>query len=82
MRDAEENTPPPFTVYAVGVCHASVCTSLGDADAEYETNAAHPTFIASRWVISGEDFPDGTKNGTPCHDAPDRMPGPPAPARW
>lgn len=57
-----------FTVYAEGLCMASVCTSLSDEDA---TERMPATGISSRWQIADEPFRDGTPNGSPCPDNPD-----------
>lgn len=60
-----------FVPYAVGVCAASVCTSLHPEDAEQRLNQEHPTGIASRWALAaGEDFRTGEVNGMQCPDNP------------
>lgn len=82
-----ENPPPPvescvptelvpdreFTVYAAGVCGASVCTSLADRDEiEQRMNAEHPSGTESGWKISDEDFarPKPAPNPNPCEQSP------------
>jgi hypothetical protein len=63
---------PAFTAYAVGLCSASVCTSLPDEEAAERLNAGHPTGISSRWEVAEEPtFADGTPNPQPCHDHPE-----------
>lgn len=60
-----------FTAYAVGVCYASVCTSLSDAEATAWLNTQHPTGIASPWSIAREEFHNGDPNGRPCDRHPE-----------
>lgn len=60
-----------FTAYAVGLCSASVCTSLPDEAATARLNGEHPTGIASCWQIADEKtFADGSPHPQPCHDNP------------
>lgn len=60
---------PEFTAYAVGLCAASVCTSLDDEQATARINAERPTGVAP-WTISPDaTFADGTStNPMPCPD--------------
>lgn len=80
-REVESVPPPPaesrlareFTVYAAGVCGASVCTSLADRDEiEQRMNAEHPSGTESGWKISDEDFarPEPAPNPSPCEHSP------------
>jgi hypothetical protein len=68
-----EETPGAFTAYAVGVCNASVCTSLSDEEATFQLNLQHWTGIGAPWQISDDThFADGTHtNPCPCEDQPD-----------
>lgn len=55
-----------FECYTWGLCQASACTSLTDVkNIEFNMNAAVPTGISSRWVISDKPFKTGEPN--PCH---------------
>lgn len=61
-----------FTAYAVGVCNASVCTSLSDDEATARLNLEHPTGIGPWFVAADSHFADGTHtNPCPCEDKPD-----------
>lgn len=60
-----------FVAYAVGICAASVCTSLQPDEAEQRLNQEHPTGIASRWTLAvDENFRTGEENGMKCPDHP------------
>jgi hypothetical protein len=58
-----------FEAYAVGICAASVCTSLPVAKAAARLNAECPTGVGP-WRISSEDFKGGQPNPCPCDRAP------------
>lgn len=61
-----------FTVYAQGICMASVCSSLPAEDIAWRMNDEEPTGIASRWVLSKEPtFSTGEPNPTPCNCNPE-----------
>lgn len=60
-----------FTVTAVGLCAAAVCTSLTNDEATGRLNTAHPTGISSRWELADKPFPNGDPNPGPCPDHPD-----------
>lgn len=60
-----------FAAYAVGLCSASVCTSLPDSQATDRLNGTHPTGIASAWEIANEPFANGDANPRPCSNRPD-----------
>jgi hypothetical protein len=60
-----------FRAYAVGICAASVCTSLDDDEATRRMNLEHPTGIGSPWRISEDkQFRTGEPMPCPCPDAP------------
>jgi hypothetical protein len=60
-----------FEAYSVGICQASVCTSLSLRQAMKRLNAEHPTGIRSKWRISSDaTFATGQKNGCPCDAHP------------
>lgn len=61
---------PDFTAYAVGLCCASVCTSLDVEAATVRLNAAHPTGLDHGWTHAEEPFRTGESNPCPCHDHP------------
>jgi hypothetical protein len=58
-----------FEAYSVGICAASVCTSLTPEQAAERLNETNPTGIASRWEPSKSlRFHTGEKNGCDCPD--------------
>ncbi len=59
-----------FTCYAIGVCCASVCTSLPLEEATARLNAEQPTGIGP-WELSGESFATGESNPCPCNVEPE-----------
>lgn len=59
-----------FAAYAVGLCSASVCTSLTDEQATARLNETEPTGISSPWSVADEDFANGDPNGRPCNTRP------------
>lgn len=60
-----------FEAYSVGLCCASVCTSLPVEEAVVELNQTNPTGIASPWALSDSPtFKGGEKNGCDCPDYP------------
>jgi hypothetical protein len=61
-------TSENFTVYSIGIVHASVCSDLPKNKIAERMNREHPTGITSKWQVSDEDFKDGTKNGSKCPD--------------
>ncbi|HEX6970501.1 MAG TPA: hypothetical protein VF174_17040 [Micromonosporaceae bacterium] len=66
------DAPYEFRAYAVGLCSASVCTSLSDEEATERLNSEHPTGISSRWEVADDPtFSDGRPNPLPCDDYPD-----------
>lgn len=61
-----------FEAYSVGLCSASVCTSLSPEEATLCLNLRHPTGIASRWQLSEDTaFRDGTPHPCQCPDHPE-----------
>lgn len=69
---AQDTKPAEFTAYAVGICNASVCTSLSDEATTALLNIEHPTGVGP-WTISGDShFADGEHaNPHPCENHPD-----------
>ncbi|MGP4092977.1 hypothetical protein [Nonomuraea sp. KM90] len=63
--------PESFTVITVGLCVATVCTSVTNDEATGRLNVAHPTGISTRWELAGDPFPNGDPNPSPCRDHPD-----------
>jgi hypothetical protein len=72
VTEVEMAITPDFFAYSVGLCCASVCTSLPIAEATRRLNAECPTGISSKWSLSKDKtFRDGkNKNGCPCEDHP------------
>lgn len=60
-----------FTVYAEGLCYASVCTSLADEAATQRMNTLHHSGTSRGWQIADEPFRNGDPNGRPCEQRPD-----------
>lgn len=56
-----------FTAYTVGLCYASVCTSLSDEEATERLNTEHPSGVTP-WAIADEPFASGAPNPNPCED--------------
>lgn len=64
-------TAEEFIAYSVGLCYASVCTTLRDTDEiAHRLNTEHPTGIAP-WTYSGEAFRTGQPNPCPCSNHPE-----------
>jgi hypothetical protein len=60
-----------FEAYKVGLCTASVCTSLPLEEALEQMNVLHPTGISSKWELSQDKtFKGGQSNPCPCEDKP------------
>jgi hypothetical protein len=57
-----------FCAYAVGLCYASVCTSLSLEEATQRLNAEHPTGLEHGWKLAAEAFRTGERNPCPCPD--------------
>ena len=61
-----------FDVYAIGMCYASVCTSLSKVEAGRRLNVLHPTGLATPWKPSKDkEFASGGPNPCPCEDKPE-----------
>lgn len=56
-----------FEAYSVGVCYASVCTSIDDDAATARLNLLRPTGVGP-WHIAAEPFAGGEPNPFPCPD--------------
>lgn len=66
MSDAED-----FTIYARGLVHISVCSSLEREQVEARANLEYPSGVHP-WVVSEEPtFKGGEPNPCPCHDHPE-----------
>ena len=62
---------PEFEAYGVGICNASVCTSLPIDEATSRLNAIHPTGVSSKWKPSEDkNFASGETNPCACPDHP------------
>lgn len=58
-----------YETIAVGLCAATVCTSLPPEEAADRLNADWPTGISSRWSLSDHThFHSGEPNGCMCSD--------------
>jgi len=58
-----------FEAYSVGLCAASICTSLPIEEAVATMNAKYPTGISSKWKLSDSPtFKTGEENGCQCPD--------------
>lgn len=69
---SETPVPLAFTAYSVGLCFASVCTTLTDDEAATRLNAEHPTGIPSPWRPSAQlTFAQGGSNPGPCDTHPE-----------
>jgi len=56
-----------FDAYRVGLCNASVCSSLDIEETTRKLNQEYPTGIVSKWKLSEEPtFRTGEPNGCPC----------------
>ena len=61
-----------FYAYSVGMCNASVCTSLSSEEATARLNAEHPTGISSQWALSDAAyFSKGEPHPCPCEHSPE-----------
>ncbi|KKL64602.1 hypothetical protein LCGC14_2163320 [marine sediment metagenome] len=58
-----------YEAYSVGLCYASVCTSLPLEEATRLLNVEHPTGI-SPWSKADEQFGTGDSNPCPCNENP------------
>ncbi len=65
-------SPKNFETYSVGICAASVCTSLPLEEATERLNSESPTGITSRWSPSEEPtFKGGQSNPCACETHPE-----------
>ena len=57
-----------INVYAVGIVTMSICAPAGMArdEIERQANAGYPTGISNYWVISQDNFADGSANPHSC----------------
>lgn len=63
--------PVDFEVYSIGMCCASVCTTLSDEAATLRLNLEEPATPAV-WAISADKtFHSGQPNPNPCENSPD-----------
>ena len=71
MTAPDRETPPEFTAYAMGLCFASVCTTLTDEEATARLNVESPTGIESQWRVSpAATFARGGPNPGLCEESP------------
>ena len=60
-----------FEAYSIGICHASVCSSLTLEETEKQLNQEYPTGIQSQWKLSEDtNFQTGQSNPCPCEQHP------------
>lgn len=60
-----------FTVYALGIVSASVCTTLPAEEVADRMNIEEPTGIDSEWALSEDaTFKGGQPNPCPCDQLP------------
>jgi hypothetical protein len=58
-----------FTIYSLGICYASVCTSLTNREATRRLNSEQP--VNSGWKVSKDKkFHSGQPNPCRCEDNP------------
>lgn len=69
--DPETNIVDEFTVYGVGMCHASVCTSLSLPEATKRLNMESPTGLDHGWAKKDATFAGGGPNPCECPDHPE-----------
>lgn len=61
-----------FDVYAIGLCAASVCSSLPPEEIVTRINNEYPTGIDSKWAMSDDPtFRGGEPNPCPCDSGPE-----------
>ena len=61
-----------FEIYTVGVCHASICTSLPIGEAVIRANGEHPAGTTTDWKFSEDsNFASGQSNPCPCERNPE-----------
>lgn len=68
-----ENVTPryEFYIYKVGLCYASVCSSLPIEEVKRRmANDTFPTGVGP-WTYTGEAFCTGEPNPCPCNEYPD-----------
>lgn len=71
-RRAELTQPRTVSVYALGLTHASVCTSLPDEQMLVTVDELCPTGLSHGWKISDDPaFADGKPNPCPCEHYPE-----------
>lgn len=60
-----------FDAYTIGLCYASVCSSLSPRETVKRMNAQHPTGIRHRWKLAPDKtFKTGQPNPCPCENNP------------
>ena len=60
-----------FAIYSEGLCFASVCSNLPQAEVERRMYA-WPTGVAQRWKLYEGGFRTGQTNPCQCNEHPDR----------
>lgn len=68
---AKEEVPELY-VMGLGLCYATVCTTLDDEEAGWMLNLRWPTGISSPWTVSSAPFKDGTPSPCVCESDPSR----------
>lgn len=67
---ASPTTTDQFTVYSLGLCYASVCSSLSPEETTERLNREAPTGINHPWSLAEEDFSNGAPNPCACEHTP------------
>lgn len=66
------DNPKPFDCYSVGICYASVCSSLTPEETEARMNTEQPSGTTHGWKLARDaTFKAGAPNPCPCHDHPE-----------
>lgn len=66
-----QRKPRTFVVYTIGICSASVCSTLSVEEITKRINEEHPTGIQSKWEPSdNKEFKDGQSNPCACEQYP------------
>jgi hypothetical protein len=56
-----------FEAYSIGICSASICTSLPIEEAVKRMNDENPTFISSDWELADDEYFLDNKNLNGCN---------------
>jgi hypothetical protein len=68
----KEKEMKDFEAYSIGICNASVCSSLTLEEITKRLNERYPTGIASQWTLSEDkQFHSGQPHPCPCEENPE-----------